>query len=433
MTSRRKTSHESDSTWNVEGCKTVIPKILVIWLRRQQGTETYYWRAYVPQEYRDLNGGRRYVGGSLATADPAEAEKKAIKLYHKTEAAWENSIPIRKVTVDAAIRRYLKDVEARKTATDPQHADDYVRHQKKGLRHFQSIYGKHALVTIGDQHVEDYFQHRAKIGKAIVVKGKKQREHSSVPVSQRTIEWEISIFKSFLRWARQKKLTTNEISFKSPSSRHATRNALTEAQWDTLVRYMRRKEFLTAGKWKNDKRLERHRHMLRAYVLFMANIGLRVGEARHLRWRDCVVKKEGDKEYLEVYVSPQRSKVRKPRFAIGRETAVTALVRWKAWRVKQQDFTADEDFVFCNEKGAPIGDMRDGFNRLISAANVAFDTDGKKHTLYSLRHTYITFRLKHATQVQVHEVAANCGTSVHMIEKYYGHVGSRDFVRALIS
>lgn len=433
MTTQRNTSRKPDSQWNVTGYKTVVPKALVIWLRRQQGTETYYWRALIPQEYRELNGGRRYVGGSLGTADADEAESKAIKLYHKTEAAWENSLPLRKVTVDAAVRRYLKDIEARKQASDPQHAEAYLRHQKKGLRHFQTIYGKHALLTISDQHIEDYFQHRAKIGKAIVKKGKRQRVNSDVPVSQRTIEWEISVFKGFLRWARQKKLTTNEISHKRNSNSYAARNAFTEAQWDTLVRHMRTKNFLTAGKWKNDSRLERYRHMLRAYVLFMGNIGLRVGEARHLRWRDCVEKREGDKEYLEVYVSPQRSKVRKPRFAIGRETAVNALARWKAWRVKHNDFISDEDFVFCNEKGKPIGDMRDGFNRLITQAGVAHDTDGKKLTLYSLRHTYITFRLKHASQVQVHELAANCGTSVQMIEKFYGHVGSRDFVRGLIS
>lgn len=422
-----------ESQWNVEGSLWVIPKALVIWLRRQQGAYSYYWRAYVPVEHRDLNGGRRYVGGSLRTADRAEATQKAIKLYHRSEAAWENSLPLRKVTVDSAIRRFLKELEARRSVSDPENVKQYLRHQQKGLRHFQNLFGKLPLMAIGDAQVEQYVLLRAKVGKSIVKKGKVQREHSPDPVSQRTIDWEIGVFKSFLRWARQRKLTANEITYRRDSRNYTTRNSFSEAQWDQLARFMRTNEFLRSGRWKNDSRQERQRRMLRAYVLFMGNVGLRVGEARHLRWKDCVTRKEGDKEYIEVFVSSLRSKVRKPRFAIGRETAVVALRRWKQWREKNQDFCAPDDYVFCNEKGAPIGDMRDGFNSLIARAGVAFDADGKKYTIYSLRHTYITFRMRHANQVQIHELAANCGTSVQMIEKHYGHVGSKDFVRGLIS
>ena len=41
-----------------------------------------------------------------------------------------------------------------------------------------------------------------------------------------------------------------------------------------------------------------------------------------------------------------------------------------------------------------IGDFREGFNNLLGIAEVEIDADKKKHTLYCLRHFYITERLR---------------------------------------
>ncbi len=51
------------------------------------------------------------------------------------------------------------------------------------------------------------------------------------------------------------------------------------------------------------------------------------------------------------------------------------------------------------------------------------ESDGKNRTLYSLRHTYATERLK--AGVQVYWLAEHMGTSVDVIQNYYGHVMSR--------
>lgn len=52
-------------------------------------------------------------------------------------------------------------------------------------------------------------------------------------------------------------------------------------------------------------------------------------------------------------------------------------------------------------------------NLLLSAA-------GKRRNKYSFRHTYATFRLMHNTDV--FWLAKQMGTSVEMIEDYYGHI-----------
>src|ERR1700730_2223896 len=43
--------------------------------------------------------------------------------------------------------------------------------------------------------------------------------------------------------------------------------------------------------------------------------------------------------------------------------------------------------------------------------------DGQRRTAYSLRHTYVCFRLMEGADI--YQIAKNCRTSVEMIEKYY--------------
>ena len=44
-------------------------------------------------------------------------------------------------------------------------------------------------------------------------------------------------------------------------------------------------------------------------------------------------------------------------------------------------------------------------------------------TLYSFRHMYICWSLRYG-QVPIQLVAKNCGTSINMIEKTYGHIST---------
>ena len=57
------------------------------------------------------------------------------------------------------------------------------------------------------------------------------------------------------------------------------------------------------------------------------------------------------------------------------------------------------------------------------------DASGKKLTIYSLRHTYITEQLKNS--VPIYTIASNCNTSVAMIERYYSDARPKDFEDAL--
>lgn len=57
------------------------------------------------------------------------------------------------------------------------------------------------------------------------------------------------------------------------------------------------------------------------------------------------------------------------------------------------------------------------FNGILTENHLKFDRDGKARTAYSLRHSYICFRLLEGADI--YQIAKNCRTSVEMIEKHY--------------
>ncbi len=56
-------------------------------------------------------------------------------------------------------------------------------------------------------------------------------------------------------------------------------------------------------------------------------------------------------------------------------------------------------------------------NNVLAEERLNFDRDGNRCTAYSLRNTYICFRLMEGADI--YQIAKNCRTSVEMIEKYY--------------
>jgi len=62
-------------------------------------------------------------------------------------------------------------------------------------------------------------------------------------------------------------------------------------------------------------------------------------------------------------------------------------------------------------------DFKKMLNGILTEQKLKFDRNGKARTAYSLRHSYICFRLLEGADI--YQVAKNCRTSVEMIEKHY--------------
>jgi integrase len=80
--------------------------------------------------------------------------------------------------------------------------------------------------------------------------------------------------------------------------------------------------------------------------------------------------------------------------------------------------------LFCRRDGSPILSFKKSFEQALKTAGILYGSDGKKRTPYSLRHTYATMRLSEG--VSVFQLAANMGTSVEMLDDFYGKKRVRD-------
>jgi hypothetical protein len=87
-----------------------------------------------------------------------------------------------------------------------------------------------------------------------------------------------------------------------------------------------------------------------------------------------------------------------------------------------QPASADDNDEVRKVKPSPTdkvfpSSQRELFNAVLGELNLKHDRDGNVRTTYSLRHTYICFRLMEGADI--YQIAKNCRTSVEMIEKFY--------------
>lgn len=74
--------------------------------------------------------------------------------------------------------------------------------------------------------------------------------------------------------------------------------------------------------------------------------------------------------------------------------------------------------VFSNEDGSQPYGLQSTIRALLAEAGLSKDSkSGQQRTLFSLRHTYATFVLLAA--IDIHTLARQMGTSVHMLEAHY--------------
>jgi integrase len=139
------------------------------------------------------------------------------------------------------------------------------------------------------------------------------------------------------------------------------------------------------------------------WVLFMANTGLRPDEAAQLQYRDVsIIKDDATREtILLIEVRGKRG--------VGYCKSTSQAVR-PFERLRERNVPQPSDLVFPQRQHELL-------NTILGELGLKFDRDGNRRTAYSLRHTYICFRLMEGADI--YQIAKNCRTSVEVIEKHY--------------
>jgi integrase len=199
------------------------------------------------------------------------------------------------------------------------------------------------------------------------------------------------------------------------------RPAFTKTEYKSLTTFM-----ATWCKKGHTQKTKDMRELLRDYVLILANTGMRHGtEALGLKWKNIQWITTDGERYLQFTVEGKTGK----RTLIARHNTQDYLERLQQRDENLSKLSFDsllkkrfDEYVFRLRDGTTTEHLNGTFRHLMRDSGLNKNSaDGKNKTLYSLRHTYAHFAILDEN-IDVYKLSKQMGTSVPMIEKYYGHV-----------
>lgn len=166
---------------------------------------------------------------------------------------------------------------------------------------------------------------------------------------------------------------------------------------------------LKKTRWKNAS------EELHDYLLFMTNTGLRVGEASNLRFCDIEICEDHN---FKIDKKPRKYLLIKN--IQGKRGTGECRSYWGAVRPFERTVERRKiENPSISKEPVFLEHHRDMFNKILQETGLKLTNSQPpmKRDFISLRHTYICFRL--LAGANIYDVAANCRTSVAMIENHY--------------
>ncbi len=266
--------------------------------------------------------------------------------------------------------------------------------------HFLPYFGKKPMTSITTASVTEYWAWR--------------ESNAKKPPSAATLNMEAQLLKQFLKWAQDSNHIVKIPKVKSPKKVDAKKirwQAFTESEYSLLKGYM------MGWVIHSTPYVAKRRRMFRNFVMIMFASGMRQNEARNLKWQDVDISSHA-------------------LLAVSGKTGTRTIVaqpECKAYlddQRKASAFTKPTDYVFANPKGEATANFDHTFRKLLTDAEMLMCADGSKKVVYSMRHSFCTWRLLDGN-VDMDKLARNMGTSKEMIEQHYGHVTNVNFADEL--
>jgi len=285
--------------------------------------------------------------------------------------------------------------------TQGQRHPRWIKRQKDIIRmHLIPFFGSKPLPAITEGDVQEYRIHRA------------QRRWHGRPPSRSTLHHEIVTLRQVLKTAYRHRWIQAMPDLAPPfkgSGKVSHRGWFSQKEYRQLYEATRRrarKPPKPRWRWRCEQ--------LHDYVLFLANTGLRPDEAARLEFRDVeIVEDEATSEtILDIEVRGKRG----VGFCKSTANAVKPFQRLKGRMRPNLEKPHEKKLPEATERLFPTF-PRELFNTVLAELGLKKDRDGNFRSAYSLRHTYICFRLMEGADI--YQIAKNCRTSVEMIEKYY--------------
>ena len=266
----------------------------------------------------------------------------------------------------------------------------YVKlHRERLDRYLIPYFGKKGIKSITSGTIQDYRIWRRENGR------------NGKPPSRSTMHQEIVTLRQVLKTA----LRHNWLdALPDMSEPYKTKGKLDHRPWFSPKEYKQLYE-ATRERCKNI-RSKHHRwtnEQLHDLVLILGNTGLRPDEARNLQFRDISIVEDADTKETILIIEVRGKR------GVGYCKSMPGAV-FPFRRLIERNTPISTDKVFPKMQNRL-------FSKILEETNLLHNREGKRRTLYSLRHTYISMRLMEGADI--YQIAKNCRTSVEIIEKHY--------------
>src|SRR3954447_25582865 len=344
----------------------------------------------------------KYIVRSLKTTNEQTAIQAGRRLLFQIEQRADQGLPPKSKLFAAVIDDYIRFRER-----DHQHgrtSAGMLRQIIRVSKFWREYAGAMAVEAIDDKVMREFIPWR----RDYYAKFKKLPKNAKLHPTDKTLQWDMMLGKAMLRWAHEQGLRGNKpaVTVTFTPKKKRVRPAFEIPEYRRLWRTMYKR--INDAK---DERTRRSRELLRGYVLVLANCGMRIGEANSLRIREVIAFRDdkGRRNYRFVV----RGKTGE-RDVIPRSAIANRIDKLLAKRVEENR----SKFLFAMPDGSQVITLIDQFNAVLKQAGIQRNGFGEKYSLYSLRHFYAVQALRNG--IGVFEVARNMGTSVQIIQEYYG-------------
>ncbi|MDP4536333.1 site-specific integrase [Alkalimonas collagenimarina] len=169
------------------------------------------------------------------------------------------------------------------------------------------------------------------------------------------------------------------------------------------------------------------RELTQDYAEFVIHTGMRPGtELDNLTWGDLHIERHDDKATFFISVRKGKTTLHTGTREVVCKRALQQTILRLTERFPNRKAT---DLIFRLPDGSKTNEISRTFNNALKEIGFDDSPHGKR-TLYSLRHSFITWELI-AQKVSIDVLARQCGTSIEMIERHYSHVIPRMFSQQL--
>jgi integrase len=374
---------------------------------RRVGAATPNW--YVRVKIEKTGRWKKFTS---KTSDLDKAKEFALRKAMLLEEMINNNLAVDtkrfSYVADYVIKELQADIDS---GTGKATYVDYVR----AINRFKEFFGNKYIGNISYQDLVDFDRERTrKLGR--------KAKQSTVNLANTAL---LRVFNTAVRkgWVHQSQI----VSFKNDGLKGERRAYFELHEYQKLYRYMRK--YVRLGTKDSPQggvkgRTLMIRELLRDYVLFLTNTGMRHGtETRNLKWKHISETVINGQQYLLIKLEKGKT---------GRRTIVCRhSVRKYLDRIKDRfenlkgkafnELLNVDEFVFRLRDGSIPKDLHGAFKIMLHKASLLNDTNGQSRSLYSLRHTYATFQILYG-KIDLHTLAKNMGTSIAMLERHYSHL-----------